>query len=693
MTRIIDKINSIRKKSNSLHVRNQNKDNSNGEYENLQEHEQQQLDPQGWYYSFEFFPPKTEAGLDNLFTRIDRMSTRLDPLFIDVTWGESGSTSVRSMAIASHAQRYCGVDVLLHLTCTGMTREQLSAVLRQARSHGVQNILALRGDPPRGKRSWSEGDVSGGECDRAIDLIRLIRELHGDYFCIACAGHPEGHPASGSREEELGYLKEKIDDGADFVITQFFYDADLFLDYVKSCRGVGIICPIIPGILPIQTYSTFIRMTEFCNISVPPHVLERLEPVKEDDEAVKIIGCEIAKDIAMQILTTPEEDGGMDGIHFYTLNLERSVTRILMAMKNLDLDTALNNTTTSTSHTVNVTDMVDKGSSGDMSTPDSINKNNNNNQQQKLRPPSPHGLASRRQFPWRPSAMESRVKEDVRPINWANRPKSYVMRTDDWDEFPNGRWGDSTSPAFGELSELSHFYSYTIGSEEDRLVMLGPHPTVPQDVYEVFAMYVEGKVPHLPWCETALKPESFTIQAQLAALNRAGFLTVNSQPPVNGASSSNPVFGWGGAGGYVYQKGYCECFVSPENAQKLVEMVRRHPSMSLYAVNNHGEEMEAEMDIEERGVTALTWGVFPNREILQPTIFDPDTFLIWAEEAFSLWTSMWQHLYEMESDSFDLIGTIRDTYFLVAIIDNDFVTQTEGGKLWEALLEIGKVSS
>jgi methylenetetrahydrofolate reductase (NADPH) len=122
-------------------------------------------------------------------------------------------------------------------------------------------------------------------------------------------------------------------------------------------------------------------------------------------------------------------------------------------------------------------------------------------------------------------------------------------------------------------------------------------------------------------------------------------------------------------------------------------MVRRHPSMSLYAVNNHGEEMEAEMDIEERGVTALTWGVFPNREILQPTIFDPDTFLIWAEEAFSLWTSMWQHLYEMESDSFDLIGTIRDTYFLVAIIDNDFVTQTEGGKLWEALLEIGKVSS
>lgn len=288
--------------------------------------------------------------------------------------------------------------------------------------------------------------------------------------------------------------------------------------------------------------------------------------------------------------------------------------------------------------------------------------------------------------------MERREKEDVRPINWANRPKSYVMRTEDWDEFPNGRWGDSTSPAFGELSEMPHFYSFTIGSDEDRLAMLGSNPTEAKDVYEVFARYVEGKIPHLPWCETALKPESFTIQDELAALNRAGFLTINSQPPVNGVSSTNPVFGWGGAGGYVYQKGYCECFVSPENAQKLVAMVKERPSMSLYSVNNQGQEMLEGVDIEERGVTALTWGVFPNREILQPTVFDPDTFLIWAEEAFSLWTSMWQNLYEMDSDSFDLIENIRDTYYLVAIIDNDFTTQTEGGTLWKALLETGNVS-
>ncbi len=209
--------------------------------------------PEGWYYSFEFFPPKTEAGLDNLFTRIDRMSSRLDPLFIDVTWGESGSTAARSMAVASHAQRYCGVDVLLHLTCTGMTVDQLTAVLRQAKSHGIQNILALRGDPPRGKRSWEPNDMSGGECGRAIDLVRLIRKLYGDYFCIAVAGHPERHPSSScmSLEEELGHLKEKIDAGADFIITQFFYDAQVFLDYVRNCRAAGITCPILPGLLPM----------------------------------------------------------------------------------------------------------------------------------------------------------------------------------------------------------------------------------------------------------------------------------------------------------------------------------------------------------------------------------------------------------------------------------------------------------
>lgn len=141
--------------------------------------------------------------------------------------------------------------------------------------------------------------------------------------------------------------------------------------------------------------------------------------------------------------------------------------------------------------------------------------------------------------------------------------------------------------------------------------MLGTNPKVPQDVYEVFAQYVEGKVPHIPWCENPLQPESFLIQNQLAMLNRAGFLTVNSQPAVNGVISTDRIFGWGGPGGYVYQKAYCECFCSPDNMQHLVHMVKSNPSMQLYAVNHQSETIQE--GVELGGVTALTWGVFPNR--------------------------------------------------------------------------------
>ena len=131
--------------------------------------------------------------------------------------------------------------------------------------------------------------------------------------------------------------------------------------------------------------------------------------------------------------------------------------------------------------------------------------------------------------------------------------------------------------------------------------MLGHNPATVQDVYEVFAKYVEGLVPHIPWCENPLQPESFRIQSQLAQLNRSGFLTINSQPAVDGAESSHPTFGWGGEGGYVYQKAYCECFCSPDNMKSLVEMVKKNTSMNLYAVNNLGESVQE--GVELGGVT------------------------------------------------------------------------------------------
>ena len=265
--------------------------------------------------------------------------------------------------------------------------------------------------------------------------MRLIREWYGEYFCIAVAGHPEGHLLQkDSPQQELVYLKEKVDAGADFILTQFFYDTTIFIDFVTRCRQVGITCPIIPGIMPIPNYSNFKLMTEVCNTTVPHYIKQKLDPVKGDDEAVKDIGCEIAIEMCQKILSCDKID--VDGIHFYTLNLERSTSRII---SNLYPD---------------VSDDC-------------------------------------RLFPWKPSAIQKRLDtEQVRPINWANRPKSYVKRTDDWDEFPNGRWGDSTSPAFGELSDFNRYYYPKTSQDEELLVSLGNHPKEIQDVNEVFANFV-----------------------------------------------------------------------------------------------------------------------------------------------------------------------------------------------------------
>ena len=572
------------------------------------------------FISLEFFPPKTESGMDNLLSRMDRMSRKMDPIFIDITWADN--TSERTLAIASHVQRYLGVDVLMHLTCAGMTKKRVKQILMQAKSNGIQNILALKGDYGTTTKQDDESLVY------AIDLVKYIRELHGDYFGIAVAGHPEGHPQSESGKEELFYLKQKIDAGADFIMTQFFYNVNLFLDYVKKCRNIGIQCPILPGIMPIQSYSTLIRMTDFCHISVPDQIMKQIEPVKDDDDAVKDLGCTIAKHMCEQILSS---NTNIDGIHFYTLNLERSVLRIVESL--------------------------------------------------------PYSCKHRTRYPWKSSAMQKRYnQEEVRPINWANRPKSYVMRTDDWDEFPNGRWGDSTSPAFGDLSSLVHFYNNVHSiSKSERRTYLGENPTTPQDIYNVFSNYVQGLIPFLPWCESELQPESFVIQKQLSNLNQNGFLTINSQPSVNGCKSDHPTFGWGGPGGYVYQKAYIEFFVHSDKVQLLMnQIIDKYPSISLYAVNNLGTTMKTNNDLSNT-ITALTWGVFPNREIIQPTIFDPSTFLVWAEEAFSLWDSAWLDLYDFESKSFELIDNMRDTFFLVAMVDNDFI---DGNHLFHVLDDV-----
>jgi len=557
------------------------------------------------FFSFEYFAPKTEEGMLNLFDRLDRMAS-FEPAWIDVTWGAGGSTAEKTIEICSTAQRFLGLETMMHLTCTNMPRKAIDDALRRAKEAGIQNVLALRGDPPRGEE-WKQLD---GGFAHAVDLVRYIRSEYGDYFGIGVAGYPEGHPDASNKEEDLKHLKEKVDAGADLIITQLFYDTSLFLQFVKDCRALGITCPILPGMMPIQTYAGFKRMTALCKTHVPSPITEALEPIQNDDAAVKAYGVKLCIEMCKELL-----DAGIPGLHFYTLNLEKSVLQILDGL-----------------------DLIAKHMA--------------------------------RTLPWRVSANTDRkAKEEVRPIFWSNRPRSYMSRTSSWDDFPNGRWGDSRSPAFGEFNDY-HLTAHKQDADslESALRSKWGVPTTEQDIHNVFAAYCKGTIDRLPWNDTPLALETTVISDKLVKLNSIGVLTINSQPRVNAVPSTDPKFGWGGSGGYVYQKAYLEFFVSPENKDKLLAKMHRYPTLSYHSVDIQGQSVS-----NVKTTAAVTWGVFPGKEIIQPTVVDPGAFLVWKDEAFGLWKTQWASLYAEDSVSAKLIHKIHDTWFLINIVDNNYI--------------------
>lgn len=557
------------------------------------------------FFSFEYFPPKTEAGVMNLYARMQRMSL-LEPLFVDVTWGAGGSTADLTLELSANAQRFFGLDVMMHLTCSNMPRQRIRETLEKAKEAGIESILALRGDAPRGSECWEQCEDG---FSNAFELVQFIRKEFGNSFCIGVAGYPEKHVEAESFESDLANLKAKVDAGAEFIISQVFYDVTKFLEFVEKARDIGISVPIIPGIMPIQNYNAFRRMTSFCKTSVPTEIWKTLKPIKENDAEVKRFGVDLAVQMCTQLL-----DHGIKGVHIYTLNLERSARLILERLSMiLKVDT--------------------------------------------------------RKLPWRPSQVSRRQKEDVRPIFWANRPISYLQRTNTWDEFPNGRWGDSTSPAFGDLSNY-HLCSLSTGKIAERKAMWGSAPENLQDIFQVFADFIDGKIPKLPWCATSVHQETLSILESLRVMNMNGFLSINSQPRVNGKPSTDPAVGWGRPDGFVYQKAYLEFFTSTENLTFLRELSTKYPSITYHAVDHKGTCFT---NATKSGSNAVTWGVFPDSEIVQPTVVNKESFLVWKDEAFHLWLLDWGSIYPHNSVSRNLIQNIHDTFFLVNIVDNDFV--------------------
>jgi methylenetetrahydrofolate reductase (NADPH) len=263
-------------------------------------------------------------------------------------------------------------------------------------------------------------------------------------------------------------------------------------------------------------------------------------------------------------------------------------------------------------------------------------------------------------LPWRPSLGLNRREENVRPIFWRNRNRSYIARTQDWDEFPNGRWGDSRSPAFGELD------SYGIGLKgtNEQNIKLWGTPASIKDMSNVFVSYMEGKLEALPWSEQPITGEASSIRNDLIDLNRRGFLTINSQPAVNGAKSSDPTVGWGPRNGYVYQKAYLEVLVSPDYIAEVLMRIERDDEFTFYAVNKNGDlKTNAPSD---GGPNAVTWGVFPGKEIVQPTIVETVSFLAWKDEFYRL-GQQWADCHASSTPSRHVIQNVVDTWYLVNI--------------------------
>lgn len=275
------------------------------------------------FFACEFFPPKTSKGIENLLARVERMA-KLGALFASITWGAGGTSSETSLELASSFQNKIGIPTLLHLTCTNMDQEILDNTLKAAKEAGIQNILALRGDPPR------EDYTQRSDFSNAADLVKYIKRSYGDQFCIGVAGYPEGHAQGAASEpsvdRDIPFLKEKVDAGADFIITQLFYDPTKFESYVaKVNKSLDKKIPIIPGLMPINTYKTFLRSAKLSSASIPKSITEKLSKIEvQDDEQVKNLGIEILVDLIKSL-----QSHGVKGFHFYTLNLEKSVTEIV----------------------------------------------------------------------------------------------------------------------------------------------------------------------------------------------------------------------------------------------------------------------------------------------------------------------------------------------------------------------------
>jgi methylenetetrahydrofolate reductase (NADPH) len=273
-------------------------------------------------FSFEFFPPKTDEGMENLWRALSELRED-QPTYVSVTYGAGGSTRSRTIEITKRIKKELRIEAMAHFTCVGATVDDLRATLDEMRDAGIENVLALRGDPPKGQSEWTKTE---GGLSYSTELAQLISENYD--FAIGAACFPEVHIASPSLEQDLDVLRKKIQAGVSFVITQLFFDNELYFDFVDKARAAGIEVPIIPGIMPVTNFRQITQFTEMCGASIPADFERELAGRADDPDAVKDLGVAYATLQCYELLAR-----GAPGIHFYTLNRSPATRSILAALR------------------------------------------------------------------------------------------------------------------------------------------------------------------------------------------------------------------------------------------------------------------------------------------------------------------------------------------------------------------------
>ena len=280
------------------------------------------LERQRPVFSFEFFPPKTDEGQATLRNTLEVLKDD-EPDYVSVTYGAGGTTRNRTVEITKTIKGDLGIEAMAHLSCVGEPQERLVEILEEIEAAGIENVLALRGDPPRGETEWR---AHPGGLSFSVELIRLIKERFG--FCVGAAGFPEVHLDAPDRASDLRYAREKVEAGAEFLITQLFFDNEVYFEYVEEARAAGIEVPIIPGIMPITNYGQIRRFTDMCGATIPENLERQLDGRADDPEAVAELGVAYATLQCSDLLAR-----GAPGIHFYTLNRSTATRAILAALR------------------------------------------------------------------------------------------------------------------------------------------------------------------------------------------------------------------------------------------------------------------------------------------------------------------------------------------------------------------------